>query len=103
MRYNRKAKKWICDECQISIEGPEPPEEKQVKSKNTLGNIAIAMSLVGAVLIGGLYLTIPGLIIAAIAIRQGESNARKALFISFACLMWSLLYVLRIAPSLWGF
>jgi len=96
MRYSWEAKKWICDECQLSREAPAPPPPPpRPKEKPTLSAIATGLAVVGFALIGGIYLEIPAVVIALVALYRGERRGSWiALLVSVACLVTTLFLVL---------
>jgi len=102
MRYSWEAKKWVCDECQLSREAPAPPPPTpKPKEKMTLSAIATGLAVVGFALIGGIYLEIPAVIIALVALYRGERRAAWiALIVSVACLVTTL-FLVFVSQSLW--
>jgi len=88
MRYSWEAKKWMCDECQLSREAPPPPPPPKSATKFTFSGIASALAVFGFALFGGVYLEIPAVVIAFYAMRKGEGKAAwTALLISLGCLL----------------
>ena len=88
MRYSWEAKKWMCDECQLSREAPAPPLPPKQVTKFTFSGIAVLLAVIGAAVFGGLYLEVPAIIIAIYAIHRGEGKpAWTALLVSAVCLV----------------
>jgi len=87
MRYIWEAKKWICDECQLSRDAPAPPPPPQIARKLMFSGVAFALAIIGFALIGGIYFEIPAVIIALYAMHRGEGKkAWTALLFSLGCL-----------------
>jgi|GEM_PF-3976929 len=53
MRYSWPAKKWICDDCQISTDAPPPPPPPKHETKFMFSGVASAMAVFGFVAFGG--------------------------------------------------
>jgi len=88
MRYSWEAKKWICDNCQLSRDAPAPPPPPKTKTKFMFSGVASALAVFGFALIGGIYLEIPAVVIAFYAMHKGEGKAAwTALLISLGCLI----------------
>jgi hypothetical protein len=102
MRYSWEAKKWVCNDCQLSREAPAPsPPPPRPREKLTLSAIATGLAIVGFALIGGIYLEIPAVVIALVALYRGERRpAWIALLVSVACLVTTSFLVLA-SQSLW--
>ena len=88
MRHSSVAKKRICDTCRLLQDAPaSPPPPGKPRKKVTLTTIASSLAIFGALVFGGIYLVIPGLIVACIAFYRKEKNASLALLISTVCLL----------------
>lgn len=63
---------------------------KKTSEKFVLSGVASVLAIVGFAIIGGVYLEVPAIVIALIAMRRGEGKAaRTALLISLGCLVGS--------------
>jgi len=88
MRYSWEAKKWTCDERQLSRDAPAPPPPPKTTRKPMFSGIASALAVIGFAVFGGIYLEIPAILIALHARHKGEGKAaRTALLISLGCLV----------------
>jgi hypothetical protein len=86
-RYNWKMKKWTCTSCGASQDGPAP----ELTPKFQLSSIASILAVIGFALFGGIYLEIPALIIAIVAMYRKEGKAAwTALLISLGCIVGSV-------------
>ncbi|MFH0848801.1 MAG: hypothetical protein V1857_04805, partial [archaeon] len=64
MRHSSIAKKRICDTCRLLQDAPAPPPPPaKPRKKVTLTTIASSLAIFGALVFGGIYLVIPGLIV----------------------------------------
>ena len=72
----------------VSIGRATPPNVDQVEL--VLGALASGLAIFGALVLGGIYLEIPAVIIAGVAVYRQEKGAWASMFVCLACLVGSL-------------
>jgi hypothetical protein len=76
-------------------------DTSEKRKKVTLSTIASGLAIIGVVIIGGIFLTVPALVVACVAFYRKERRASVAMLISTVCVAISLFFVF-LSQSLFG-